>query len=393
MANPAVSKAPTRNRNQFVRTRVSFAESVAAVVCVLLMAAIGVAIFIKGKYFDPARFMLKNEALKSTVADIEGKSGTIRGDAAQPRRVVKTDAVTAPVAAETQPAAEEGYESTAPAVAKSVKEREPLEIKVDGLRPMGDTEFYNADNLYEKIDGRAPAYLNFNFQQLRCRSFAVAGATGSFVDVYEYRFDTPVNAFGMFALERDPNGKLLAFAPDGYAGEQGFFFRQGACYVQVIASDQNAKTIALTGVIAENRAKNLPADDTGLEARRRLPATGLDPASVQFVAGNALGQESLKNVFQGRYDFDGAKLPFFVMVATPAEAAAAWTSLREFSGKFGGKVTALPDVNGARLFQAEGFGTWKIIYQRGGEIGGVFDADDAGKARQFVEQYLQRKVP
>ena len=41
---------------------------------------------------------------------------------------------------------------------------EPLDLKLDGLKPMGDTEFYNADNLFEKIDGRAPAYLNFNVQ-------------------------------------------------------------------------------------------------------------------------------------------------------------------------------------------------------------------------------------
>ena len=123
---------------------------------------------------------------------------------------------------------------------------------------MGDTEFYNADNLFEKIDGRAPAYLNFNVQGLRCRSFSVIGTAGSFVDVYEYRFDTPVNAFGMFSLERDPKGEPLAFAPDGYASGMGFFFRQGPRYVQVMASDQNPKTLELAKAIAEDRAKNLP---------------------------------------------------------------------------------------------------------------------------------------
>ena len=184
---------------------------------------------------------------------------------------------------------------------------------------MSDTEFYNADNLFEKIDGRAPAYLNFNFQNLRCRSFSLTGTPGSFVDVYEYRFDTPINAFGMFALERDPQGGPLDFAPDGYASGMGFFFRQGPRYIQVMASDQNAKTLGLAKAIAEDRAKNLPADDTGLDARRRLPATGLDPASVQFVQENAQGQAFLKNVFQANYDFAGKKLPFFLMVTTPAD--------------------------------------------------------------------------
>jgi hypothetical protein len=298
-------------------------------------------------------------------------------------------------AARAQASGEEGegaVEGAAGAAPAPAAKGEPLEIKLAGLKPMSDTEFYSADNLFEKIDGRAPAYLNFNFQNLRCRSFSVVGSAGSFVDVYEYRFDTPVNAFGMFSLERDPKGEPLAFAPDGYASGMGFFFRQGPRYVQVTASDQNAKTLELAKAIAENRAKNLPSDDTGLDARRRLPVTGLDPASVQFVQENAQGQAFLKNVFQASYDFAGKKLPFFLMVTTPADAAAAWKSYLDFSGKYGGTATALPDVNGAKVFMAQNFGTWKVIYQRDGEIGGVFDAADGDQAREFVEKYLAGKL-
>jgi hypothetical protein len=172
----------------------------------------------------------------------------------------------------------------------------------------------------------------------------------------------------------------------------GFFFRQGPRYLQVMASDQNPKTLELAKAIAEDRAKNLPADDTGLDARRRLPVTGLDPASVQFVQENAQGQAFLKDVFQASYDFAGKKLPFFVMVTTPADAAAAWKSYLDFAGRFGGKVTALPDVNGAKVFAAQNFGSWKVIYQRNGEIGGVVDAADGDPARQFVEKYLEGQI-
>ncbi|MCX6894002.1 MAG: hypothetical protein NTZ16_00510 [Verrucomicrobia bacterium] len=388
MAANAESKTPPRNRSQFVRTEIPRAERVVSVLCVLLLAAIGVAIFIKGRHFDPNLYALRTDALKSTAENVEGKSGTICGEAAQARGVVKTATVSAE-------AADEGHgeaASTAKTAAKPAPTGEQLVMTVAGIKPMGDTEFYSADTLYEKIDGRAPAYLGFNFQNLRTRSFEVLGAAGSFVDVYEFHFDTPINAFGMFALERDPKGAALAFAPDGYAGELGYYFRQGACYVQIIASDTKEKTIAIAKAVAQDRAKALPVDNAGLDARRRLPATGLDPASVQFTGENAMGQEFLKNVFQATYAFGGKKLPFFVMAATPEEAAAAWQSFFEFSGKFGGKVTALPDVNGAKVFQAESFGTFKVIYQKDGAVGGVFDADDGGAAREFVEQYLTGKI-
>jgi ferric-dicitrate binding protein FerR (iron transport regulator) len=33
-----------------------------------------------------------------------------------------------------------------------------------------------------------------------------------------------------------------------------------------------------------------------------------------------------------------------------------------------------------------------VVYQKDGEVGGVFDAGDKDKALQFVEQYLQGEI-
>jgi|GEM_PF-566227 len=408
MAPPPVTErqAKKRDRNAFVRTKVPIVERISAVVIVLLIAGIGIAIWMKGQRWDPNLYSLRTDALNSTSAAVQGKAGTLRtGSGAQPgeESVVKepTVAQQSPAvknAGEGEPASGEmsgeGGNEAAPAKTASsapAAKNEPMEIAIPGIKPMGKTEFYNPDNLFEKIDGRAPAYIGFNFQALRSRSFSVDGADSSYVDVYEYRMDTPVNAFGMFALERDPNGKPIDFAPDGYSGEMGFFFRQGAYYVQIIASDQNAKTMTAAKAIAVDRAKSIPVDNAGLDARRRLPATGMIADSVTFVQDNAQGQAFLKSVFQAGYQYEGAKLQFFLMVTTPDEAAAAWTSYKTFSGKFG-KVTDLPDVKGAKIFQAENFGKCKVIYQREGELGGIVDAQDAAKARKFVEEYLQGQI-
>lgn len=390
MSVPAAASSPTRNGKQFIRTQVPVGERVGSVILLGLLLVIGGVIWHKGQHYDPNRYVLRTEALRSTAAAVEGKSGTVRQVDVRPEER-PVAASSTPAVGEGESGGEVGSEGTGARLAPA--KGEPLELKLSGVQPMSATEFYNANNLYEKIDGRAPAYLTFNFQQLRCRSFAVTGAADSFVDVLEFRFDTPINAFGMFALERDPKGRKLDFAPDGYAGEMGYFFRQGPCYVQVIASDQNPSTLALGEAIARDRAKALPVDDQGLDARRRLPATGLDPASVSFVQENAQGQAFLKNVFQGTYDYGGKKLVFFLMLTSPAEAAAAHKAYADFSGRFGGQMTPLPDVNGAKLFSAESFGAWKVVYQREGELGGVIDADDAAQARQFVEQYLQGKIP
>jgi hypothetical protein len=376
MANE--KKSGAGNRRQFVRINIPLAERVASVVIVVLLAGIGIAIAIKGKHFDPNLFTVRTDSLKSTAAAVEGRAGT-----------APSTPETKPTAGE-ENSAEGGMEHSSD-TSKPAAKGEPMEIALDGLKLMSPTEFYNADNLFEKIDGRAPAYQGFNVQQLRCRSFNVVAAAGSYVDVYEYRFDSPVDAFGMFALERDPKGRPLDFAPDGYSGEMGYFYRQGAVYVQIIASDVKAETLALTKAVAQNRAKELPADDRGLAGRRKLPAAGMIADTVAFVPENAQGQAAFKNVFQAKYNFDGAELPFFIMVAAPDDAAKAWKSFQDFCARFG-KVESLPDVNGGKIFSAQVFGKWKVVYQRDGELGGVFDAADAAKAQAFVEKYLRGEI-
>lgn len=379
-------------RKEFVRTRVSRTETLASAVILLLLVAAGYAIYHKGQRFDPHLYEVRTESLKTTLAAVEGKAGT----APSATKVATTGL--AKSATETTSAGEEssGYgdagmnhSSTEPAA--PVPAKESLNLALAGTKPMGDTEFYNSENLYEKIDGRAPAYQGFNVQSLRCRSFSVIAAPGSFVDVYEYRFDTPVNAFGMFALERDPKGKPLDFVADGYAAEMGYFFRQGAVYVQIIASDTKPETLAKAKSIADIRAQKLPVDDAGLAGRRKLPAAGMIADSVAYVSENAQGQAALKEVFQAKYKFDGTELPFFVMVAPAEDAAKAWQSFRDFCGKFG-TVENLPDASEAKIFRAQVFGKWKVVYQRAGELGGVFDAEDADKSRTFIEKYLRGEL-
>lgn len=363
------------SRKSFKRVHVPRLERTASTLVLILLLGIGVAIWQKGRHFDPHLYSLRPDALKSTAGAPE-PTPVLKAESEQ--NIVQKNRAADYANAES--------EQSAPTTSAN----EPLEIP--GTVPMGKTEFYSADNLYEKIDGRSPAYLGFHFQQLRCRSFTVKEASGSFVDVLEFKMATPLDAFGIFSLERDPKGQPLNFAADGYSGEQGFFFRTGQHYVQIIASDQDPKTIALALNLAQQRAKSLPADDSGLAARRCLPLEGLVAESVRFVPENAQGQSFLKEVFEATYQFEGTSLPYFAMASTPDEAAAAFEAYKKFCGRFGGKVSVLPETGGARIFQAENFGTWKVVFQRNGEIGGVYDSTDGAKALQFVERHLKQQA-
>lgn len=375
MTTESLSKPqrPASGRKAFRRSQVPLAERIAGIAVVCLLAGIGAAVWVQGRLFHPGRYSPSEASLASTKTSV-----SLPATASHTR---------APAAAPAAEAAEDGYAEVASEAPAAPAPKYALEVP--GASPMGDTEFYSAETLYEKINGRAPAYLDFGFQQLRSRSFVLPD--GGFADVYEYRMDSPVNAFGIFALERDPAGQPLEFAADGYSGEMGYFFRQGDRYVQVIASDQNPATVALAKSVSEHLARTIPANDAGLDARKRLPSAGMRPESVTYIQENALGQGFLKDVFQASYQFEGKSFTFFLMVTTPEAAAIAWDEFLAFSSRFGGTAEVMPDIAGARVFQAQNFGKGKWVYQRDGEVGGVIDATDPAAARAFLERVLAGK--
>jgi hypothetical protein len=375
-----------------------------SIAIVILLGATGIAIWWNGQHYDQGRFALRTEALNSTVDEVVGKAATIRVassaatlgstqvSAPSPERTESVASATAPQGeSETYgdySAAEAGA-TPAPATSTAGSEQgAPLDVSVPDLVVGGPTEFYNTDTLYEKINGRAPAYQEFNFQTLRARTFRPAMDDGSYVDVLEFRMENPVGAFGIFATERDDTGKPVDFVPEGYASEMGYFFRKGAFYVQVIASDANVPTMKLAEAVARAHAGSIAVDDTGLAARRRLPEQDLVAGSVAYVQSDALGMPFLKDVFQAKYKFQNSELPFFVMAGASDDIGKAFVEFKTFSGKYGKVTKEASAADGTPYFLAESFGKFRAIFQRPDVIGGVFDAGDAAAAEAFVLRYL-----
>jgi hypothetical protein len=251
------------------------------------------------------------------------------------------------------------------------------------LKPFGPTEHYTPDTLFEKINGRAPAYFEFGFKELTTRSFGIPGQEGQYLDVYIFTMDNPVNAFGIFSLEQGREGASVDFAPDGYRSEMGYFFRQGPAYIQVLASDVSEVVMARAEQAARALAARMPADDTGVQARDRLPSDGQVPGSVNFIRQNAYGHAKLKNAFEARYLVGDSELTYF---AAPVSDGA-YEALKGFYTEYG-TVQEEGKKADARFFAGESFGQFSFIHTDGQTLAGVMNADNADAARGFVERIL-----
>ncbi len=354
------------------RTRVGKTERTIGATILLFLGGIGVTIAYLGNQYDPIRYTGNPSALASTREAIYGKSGTLRGENDMRAGEIYSDDVTNHLV-------------------KPIREASAYFFMLpvaDGLVPQGNQESYNADNLHEKINGRAPAYFEFNFQQLTYRSFVVSGQRGQFIDVYLYRMDTPINAFGIFSIERAPNGEPIDFALDGYRSEMGYFLRVGDIYIQVIASSPDAPVMASAEAYARLMVQQLPANDLGLEGRQLLPQQGQIPGSLTYLNSNAYGQEALNHVFEARYSFMDSEVTYFAQANSDAPTALAnWKSLRDFFAKYG-KFEASPTWPGLESFACESYGQWYVIYVQDRFVAGVV----AAPTKEIAVEFVRRQV-
>ncbi|UCE42124.1 MAG: hypothetical protein JSV17_03895, partial [Candidatus Aminicenantes bacterium] len=61
---------------------------------------------------------------------------------------------------------------------------------------------FTADNLYERINGRAELYLAYDVRSLTTATYEDKTDIGRFVEISVFDMGTPTNAFGIFSVER-----------------------------------------------------------------------------------------------------------------------------------------------------------------------------------------------
>lgn len=359
----------------------------------LLLIAVGLLVFKKGQLYDPSLYTVDEASLESTRTPVENKAGTLREEVSESLLV----------SGDTDESFEESYDGydndvsmgsgTSLSLSASSGHESLVSLQpYEGYSAMGELEVYSADTLYEKINGRAPAYIGFNFQELTFRTVLIEGQSGQYLDVFVYQMDTPVNAFGIFSMEREAGAESVDFVADGYRSDMGFFFRQGNTYVQVIASDVSEAVMAAAERFSSELASNIPEDDAGVGAAAMLPLDYQVPGSVSYIQEYAYGLEQLNDVFEARYGVDGVEFSFFGMASDSAHLKEAFGGVVSYFTDYG-EVLERYEVNGFPVIVGDIFGQFSVVFLTEEAIGGVMNADSLEVPKAFVEQTLKEMEP
>jgi len=204
----------------------------------------------------------------------------------------------------------------------------PANNDVPGWLVKGTPKLAGPGNLWELIDGAAEGYLTYGFQEAVSAHFS-AGSHELVVDVY--RMKDGLNAFGIYAQERNPDAPFITAGVEGYLSGTVLNFWAAAYYVKITAfDDQEATQEAMRKIAAAIGGKIGPAGSEPDEIAW-FPKENQLPHSITYIPRDVLGQSYFVTAFEARYKAGRVEYKLLVIDLHDADAAAqALATYRQF---------------------------------------------------------------
>lgn len=250
-----------------------------------------------------------------------------------------------------------------------------------GLAASGWTEGpvsqFNADNLYEKINGREDYYKSFGFQGLYFLSIVSDTDPSVAVDIEMYDLGETPNALGAYAGERPPNvSPEIGPSGMGHLHRNALLMTRGKFYVRAIGSDETQPVLEQLAHLERSLGGGLPGEDLPPEYAIFVGGLSLDPGRVSYTAENAYSFGFARDVYSALLE-DG-ETEIFVISSTSAEEAESLAS--QFTDGFLGYGTPAGESTGVQWVKDRYIGTISGAMGERTWLMGVRGAPDLGTA-------------
>ena len=184
---------------------------------------------------------------------------------------------------------------------------------VAGWAQRGAARDYQADNLFEYMDGNAEGYLLYGFQSMRGATCTKAGVS-LIIDVSD--FGDADSAYGFFSSNRDLRVPSTKIGAGGQIIPRRAIFVKDRYYVEIGVNQEGDHTATLVEWTAALE-KRVPGSAVPPVALSWFPAE--KQQSLRLVPESVMGIRALKRGYAGVYEYGKA----FVVIEESPEAAGA----------------------------------------------------------------------
>jgi hypothetical protein len=353
---------------------------------------------------------------------------------------VAAPAAAAPAAGEgLSPAVVEGELATVPEPQRALAAMLPLSgiPAAWTIGKSGDKhlETFNADNLYEKIDGRAESFLQYGVKGMAYAFYHPAGDPSNELQVYIFEMADPLKALGKYGSEKPEEFQAVNVGDQGYSSAGSTLFYLGKYYTQIVSTSDDPKFAAFALDLARRVAEKQKPGGAGTSAAAPVaavasagtptPAAGgaasegakpaaetrpavaaATPASyfallpaksregeAKYVAQDAFGYSFLSDVFMADYKEGDVSWQGFLRPYKDAEEArAVFQKYIEGVKKDGAEVKTVATEGADEMVISTNIGLVDVVFRKGNTVAGTNGATAAGPAESYARA-LARSLP
>ena len=259
-----------------------------------------------------------------------------------------------------------------------------------GLVPLTAGEIFEAQNLSDKINGKAELYLAAGFARLVSQRFKDDRASDLWIEAFVYDMTNGQNAFSVFSAQRREDGVPLDITPHSYRTSNALFLVHGSYYLEIIASEASERVVQPMNLLAERFIRNTRTETAAINEMELFPQQDLVADSIALISADAFGYEGLDKVYTAEYELDGAVLmAYFSRRPTGDDAEKLSTAYRNFLVNFGGQAIEIQlPIKNVQLVEI--LDTYEIIFFYGEYMAGIREAITIDQAKKLALRLYDR---
>ncbi len=327
--------------------------------------------------------------------------------------MVGTGAQVAPAAA---PSPYDREIANVPAPQRELAKLLPLDEAPQGweVGEMGDghLETFNAENLYEKIDGRAESFVQYDVTGMSYTNYHPKGDDSGEVQLYVFAFASPLKAFGKYGSEKPQDTETVAIGDEGYTAAGSVSFYRDKYFVQVVSTSDDPKFAKFSEdvariVSAKIGGEPLPGSEApetmAAEAEPAKTEAAISPAALfkllpagpdrtdpQYVAQDAFGYSFFSDVFLADYkEGDVSWQGFLRPYANAEEAKKVFEQYVETAKADGAELTEIDAEGADQMVLSANIGLFDAVFLKGNSVGGANGATGAEPAEKFAREFVK----
>ena len=295
-------------------------------------------------------------------------------------------------------------------------------------------ESFNADNLYEKIDGRAESFLQYGVKGMAYTFYHPTGDPSNELQLYVFEMADSLKALGKYGSEKPDEAKVMPVGDEGYTAAGSTLFYAGKYYTQIVSTQDDPKFAAFALELARRVAARqkpggspaapspAPAAQPALAAAPASTAESTKAAAVQPAAANPTAEVTPATYFKflpaagkqgdNKYvaqDVFGYSFLSDVFMADYKEGDVTWQGFlrpyrddkeaKEVLEKYvdsvkqdGAEVKTLTSEGADEMIVSSSIGLFDVIFRKGNTLAGANGATNLKPAEAYARS-LAKTLP